>query len=46
MKFPAISASVVVSILATGVLLNLAGSGMFGQSVQKAAQYITKGYGV
>lgn len=35
-----------VAIAATGVVLNLAGSGMFGTSVQKAAQYVTKGYGV
>jgi len=46
MNIPKISGAVVVSILATGALLNLAASGMFGQSVQKAANFVTKGYGV
>lgn len=46
MSIPKISMSVVASILATGVLLNVAGSGMLGSQVQKAAQYVTKGYGV
>ena len=46
MSIPKISMSVVASILATGVILNWAGSGVFGVNVQKAAQYVTKGYGV
>lgn len=46
MKIPQVSATVIVSILATGVILNMAGSGMFGDSVKKAAAYVTKGYGV
>lgn len=46
MPLPKVSATVVASILLTGVLLNLAGSGIFGESVKKAAQYVTKGYGV
>lgn len=46
MTIPKISLSVVASILATGVILNIAGSGMLGTQVQKAAQFITKGYGV
>lgn len=46
MTFPKISGSVMLSIIGTGVLLNLAGSGMFGEQVKKAAQYVTKGYGV
>ena len=41
-----ISATVVVSILATGAMLNLLGSGLFGTQGQKFAQYVTKGYGV
>lgn len=35
-----------VAIIATGVVLNVAGSGMLGAQVQKLAQYVTKGYGV
>lgn len=46
MDFPKISASVVVSILATGAILNIAGNGMLGSQAQKLAQFITKGYGV
>jgi hypothetical protein len=40
-----VSITVVVSILATGALLNLAGSGLFGAQVQKLAKYVTTGYG-
>jgi len=39
-------AKVVVGIIATGVILNLAGSGKFGTTAQKAALFVTKGYGV
>lgn len=46
MGIPKISGAVVVSILATGAILNLMGSGMLGSQVQKLSQYITKGYGV
>jgi len=41
-----ISTTVVFSILATGALLNVAGSGLMGASVQKLAKYVTNGYGV
>lgn len=41
-----ISGTVVASILATGVLLNMAGTGMFGAQAAKLAKYITNGYGV
>ena len=34
------------AILATGAVLNIAGSGYMGQSVKKIAEYVTKGYGV
>lgn len=46
MPIPKVSATVVVSILLTGAILNMAGSGMFGVSVQKLAKYVTNGYGV
>ena len=46
MSIPKISLSLVATILATGAVLNIAGSGMMGQTVQKAAQFVTKGYGV
>jgi hypothetical protein len=46
MTVPKISASLVISILATGALLNVAGSGTLGTQAQKIAQFITKGYGV
>lgn len=46
MKLPQISITVVASILATGAILNLMGSGMLGTTAQKAAQFVTKGYGV
>ncbi len=48
MKFgvPLVSLTLVVSIIATGVILNVAGSGILGQTVQKGAEYVTKGYGV
>lgn len=35
-----------VAIIGTGVVLNLMGEGYLGQSAQKAAQFVTKGYGV
>lgn len=37
---------VVAGILATGALLKLAGDGTFGTSAKKAAEFVTKGYGV
>ena len=46
MNIPKISLSVAVTILATGAVLNVAGSGQLGSTVQKAAQFVTKGYGV
>lgn len=46
MNIPKISLSLVVTILATGAVLNIAGSGKMGQTVQNAAQFVTKGYGV
>jgi hypothetical protein len=46
MKAPLLSLTVVGSILFTGVVLNMAGNGTFGASLQKFAQYVTKGYGV
>ncbi len=41
-----ISLTIILSIVATGALLNAASSGMFGEQVKTAANYITKGYGV
>jgi hypothetical protein len=38
--------SMMGAIAATGIVLNMAGSGMFGTQVKSLAQYITKGYGV
>ena len=46
MNIPKISFGVMVTILATGALLNIAGSGRIGAFPQKLAQYVTKGYGV
>ena len=46
MSIPKISLSLVVTILATGAALNIAGSGRLGATVQKGAQFITEGYGV
>lgn len=46
MSIPKISASVVVSILATGAILKVAGDGLFGTQAQKLAKFITAGYGV
>lgn len=46
LSIPTVSVTTIASILATGVLLNWAGSGVFGVTIQKAAQYVTKGYGV
>jgi len=37
---------VMVAILGTGMLLNIAGQGRLGATAQKAAKYITQGYGV
>jgi hypothetical protein len=34
------------AILATGAVLNVAGSGRLGTGAQNAAQYVTRGYGV
>jgi hypothetical protein len=34
------------AILATGAVLNLAGSGKLGKLPQQFAQFVTKGYGV
>jgi hypothetical protein len=34
------------AILATGAILNVAGSGRLGMSAQNAAMFVTKGYGV
>lgn len=45
-KLPTISLTLVATILATGAALNVAGSGLLGQTVQKAAAFVTKGYGV
>jgi hypothetical protein len=46
MKIPEISVTVMATILATGAVLNVASSGVLGSTVQKAANYVTKGYGV
>jgi len=46
MSIPKISGTVVASILVTGALLNMAGNGTFGVTLQKFAKYVTKGYGV
>lgn len=46
MSIPKVSLSLVITILAVGAGLNVAGSGMLGQTVQNAAQFVTKGYGV
>lgn len=46
MSIPKISFSVMATILVTGAALNIAGSGRLGTTVQNAAQFITKGYGV
>lgn len=35
----------IVGLLATGFLLNFAGSGKIGTTAQKAANFITKGFG-
>jgi len=37
---------VVGSILGTGAILNLAGTGKLGTTAQKVAKYVTNGYGV
>lgn len=41
-----ISGSVMTTIVVTGLLLNLAGRGTFGETVKKVANYTTEGYGV
>lgn len=41
-----ISMTVILSIVATGAILNLASSGMFGTQIKTAADFVTKGYGV
>lgn len=38
--------SIFATILGTGAVLNLAGTGKLGAVPQRIAQYITKGYGV
>lgn len=45
MHLPKLSGAVLFTILATGALLNLAGSGMLGTQAQKIAKYVTNGYG-
>lgn len=39
-------AKVVLGILATGAILNLASSGKLGTQAKTISDYITKGYGV
>jgi hypothetical protein len=34
------------AIVLTGAILNILGSGLLGEAPRKAAQFITKGYGV
>ena len=46
MKLPQVSMTVIASILVTGAVLNVAGSGMLGKTVKDAADFVTKGYGV
>lgn len=41
-----ISLTVILSIIATGALLNLANSGVFGEQIKSASNFVTKGYGV
>lgn len=41
-----VSLTVILSIMATGALLNAASNGLFGQTVKDISNYITKGYGV
>lgn len=38
--------SVMIGIIGTGLLLNMVGKGFLGQTAQKAAKYVTEGYGV
>lgn len=38
--------STMTAIIGTGMVLNIMGEGYLGQSAQKAAQFVTKGYGV
>jgi len=38
--------STMVAIVGTGVALNMVGKGYLGASAQKAAKFITEGYGV
>lgn len=40
------TAKVMIGILGTGAILNLAGSGKLGTTAQKAARYVTEGYGI
>lgn len=37
---------IVLGIMATGAILNMAGNGKLGVTPQKIAKYITNGYGV
>lgn len=46
MNVPLFSVTVIGSIIATGLLLNAAGRGNLGATMQKVAKYTTEGYGV
>jgi len=46
MNVPQISGTVVLSIIATGLILNFAGRGALGTTMQDLAKYTTQGYGV
>lgn len=41
-----ISGSVMSTIIVTGLVLNMAGRGIFGETAKKIATYTTEGYGV
>lgn len=43
---PTTVVSVMIAIVGTGAILNMAGNGSFGVSAQKFAKYVTNGYGV
>ena len=46
MNVPQISGTIVLSIIATGLILNFAGRGSLGKTMQELAKYTTEGYGV
>jgi len=46
MNIPTISGTVMVSIIATGLILNFAARGSLGKTMQDIATYTTEGYGV